>query len=71
MVYAQRIVVPVTLQMEILGEFHVGHLDISERKALMGSYVYWLKLDRETECLVKGCRGSALAAKLQMIKSEH
>ncbi|XP_014775588.1 uncharacterized protein K02A2.6-like [Octopus bimaculoides] len=68
--YAQRVVIPETLQKKMLREFHDGYSSSSRVKALMRSYVYWPKMDREIKNLVKGCRGRALATKLSTIRSE-
>ncbi|XP_014770082.1 uncharacterized protein K02A2.6-like [Octopus bimaculoides] len=51
-------------------EFHVGQPGILRMEALMRSYVYWPKMDKEVENLVKDCRECALAAKLLTIKCE-
>ncbi|XP_014775940.1 uncharacterized protein K02A2.6-like [Octopus bimaculoides] len=62
--YGQRILISETLQERILKEFHIGHPGIARTKALMCSYVHWLKMGKEVENVVKGCRGRALTAKL-------
>lgn len=70
MLYSLIVVITETPQKIILREFRVGHLGISMVEALMHSYVYWTKSDREIENLVKVCSGCAPAAKLPTIKSE-
>ena len=39
--YADRVVIPTTLQRRILKEFHSGHPGMSRMKALMCGYTYW------------------------------
>ena len=53
MMYADRIVIPASLQKRILKEFQVGHLGISRMKSLMRGYTYWPKMDEDIKNLVK------------------
>lgn len=48
-IYARRVVVPATLKKRLLKEFHIDHPEISRRKSLMRSYVYWSTRDRVIE----------------------
>ena len=68
MMYADRIVIPTSLQKHMLKEFHVGHLGISKMKSLMRCYTYWLKMGEDIQNLVKSCRGCGLVAMSPPIK---
>ena len=59
---------PFVLQKRILKEFHQGHPGIACMKALMRSYTYWPKMDKDIEQVVKACRGCQLAAKAPPVK---
>ncbi|XP_054257058.1 uncharacterized protein K02A2.6-like [Macrosteles quadrilineatus] len=50
-----RVVIPNTLQKEVLKELHIGHLGMSKMKAMARSYVYWKNLDNDIENLVNNC----------------
>ena len=63
LMYSKRVVVLLSLQKQILKEFHIEHPCISRMKRLMRSYVYWRSMDRDIENLVKSCKGCDLAAK--------
>ena len=68
LIYSERVVVPLSLQICILKEFHAGHPGISRMKSLMRRYVYWHSMDRDIGSFVKSCKGCALAAKAPKIK---
>ena len=68
LLYADRVVIPRTLQCKILKDFHTGHPGISRMKSLMRCYVYWQGMDKQIENFVKACRGCQLAAKSPSIK---
>lgn len=68
LLYAGRVVMPVVLQRRMLKEFHQGHPGIARMKALMRSYIYWPKMDKDIEQIVKACRGCQLAAKAPPVK---
>ena len=63
LMYADRVVIPTTLQRRILKEFHCGHPGMSRMKALMRGYTYWPRMDRDIEKIVRECQGCPLAAK--------
>ncbi|XP_014772973.1 uncharacterized protein K02A2.6-like [Octopus bimaculoides] len=46
LMYAQKVVVPATLQKRLLKEFHIGQRGISKMRSLMRGYVYWSTMDR-------------------------
>lgn len=52
LMYAERVVIPDSLQKRILKHFHVGHSDMLRMKSLMRSYVYWLKMDQDIQNFV-------------------
>ena len=62
LMYADRVVIPSTLQRRILKEFHSGHPGMSRMKALMRGYTYWPRMDRDIEKIVRECQGCQLAA---------
>ncbi|XP_054276477.1 uncharacterized protein K02A2.6-like [Macrosteles quadrilineatus] len=51
-----RVVIPSTLQKEVLKELHVGHLGMTKMKAMARSYLYWKNVDRDIEELVRNCK---------------
>ena len=58
LMYANRIVMPLSFQKKILKEFHLGHARILCMKSLMRSYTYWPWIDHDIEKIVKtyiGC----------------
>ena len=61
--YADRVIIPTTLQRRILKEFHSGHPGMSRMKALMRGYTYWPRMDRDIGKIVRECQGCQLAAK--------
>ena len=63
LMYADRVVMPKSLQKDILREFHTGHPGMSRMKSLMRCYTYWPQMDKDIENFVKKCRGCQLAAK--------
>jgi hypothetical protein len=50
-----RVIIPKSLQGDILKELHSTHAGMSQMKRLSRSYVWWPGLDRQIEDLVKGC----------------
>ena len=61
--YGERVVIPKTLQKQILKDFHAGHPGKNRRKSLMRSFVYWTKMDLDISNMVDACKGFALVAK--------
>ncbi|XP_014789760.1 uncharacterized protein K02A2.6-like [Octopus bimaculoides] len=51
LIYAQRVVVPITFQKYVLQQFHSGHLGMTRMKALMRNYVYLPSMDRDIKKL--------------------
>ncbi|KAL1447451.1 hypothetical protein WDU94_001922, partial [Cyamophila willieti] len=54
-----RVVIPASLQSQILTELHETHLGITKMKQLARRYVYWPKIDRDIERLVRSCEACA------------
>lgn len=55
LVYKYRIVIPQSLQKQVLDEIHDGHLGMNKMKNLSRNYVYWPNLDRDIEDLCRRC----------------
>lgn len=58
-----RVVIPTSLQSLVLSELHYTHLGITKMKQLARNYVYWYRIDKDIEKLVKGCAECALTQK--------
>uniref|UniRef100_A0A915CUK1 RNA-directed DNA polymerase n=1 Tax=Ditylenchus dipsaci TaxID=166011 RepID=A0A915CUK1_9BILA len=59
----ERVIIPRSLRSQVLTLLHEGHKGIVRMKAYAAQYVYWPKIDSETEQLVKGYSACFLAAK--------
>lgn len=55
----QRVVIPKTLQEEVLNELHATHLGITKMKQLARRYVYWKSIDKDIEGMVRSCESCA------------
>ena len=51
-----RVVIPAKLQAKVLHELHSSHAGMSRMKSLARSYLWWPKVDKDIEELVKSCR---------------
>ena len=51
-----RVVIPTTLQGDILRELHETHLGMTKMKAVARSYVWWPNLDKQIEGVVSSCQ---------------
>lgn len=51
----ERVVVPTSLQNEILAELHSTHIGIVKTKQLARRYVYWKNIDRDIEKVINTC----------------
>uniref|UniRef100_A0A5S6QGC4 RNA-directed DNA polymerase n=1 Tax=Trichuris muris TaxID=70415 RepID=A0A5S6QGC4_TRIMR len=60
----ERVVIPTSLQHQVLCQLHRGHPGIVRMKALARSHAYWPGIDSEIEDLVKRCHRCSAAAKL-------
>ena len=63
LMFAERVVIPKSLQKVVLKQFHSHHPGITRMKALMRSYVYWPSIDQHIEELVQNCSRCAQAIK--------
>ena len=50
-----RVIVPAKLQKLVLQELHQTHIGMVRMKMVARSYVWWIKLDKDIEQLVKSC----------------
>lgn len=50
-----KLIIPKTMRMEILGKMHEGHLGISKMKSLARELYYWPKMGEHIEQLVRKC----------------
>ena len=50
-----RVIVPKTLQGEVMQELHNSHPGVTRMKSIARSYVWWPKIDHQIETLVKSC----------------
>ena len=53
--WGTRVIVPVKLRQQVLGELHRGHPGVVRMKALARSHVWWPGLDRDVEECAKSC----------------
>lgn len=58
-----KIVIPQALRLRVLEAAHEGHPGIGATKARLRSKVWWPKLDKDAETIVKSCKGCALVSK--------
>lgn len=63
LMYGERVVIPRSLQLFVLKQFHIGHPGMNRMKAVMRSYVYWPFMDKAVEEYVVRCRRCAEVAK--------
>ena len=55
--WGARVVIPMQLQSRVLEELHDSHPGITRMKTLARSHVWWPKIDRDVEDVVKQCPG--------------
>ena len=53
--WGNRVVIPPSLQSQVLSELHEAHPGMTRMKALARSYVWWPKMDKSIEEMVHGC----------------
>lgn len=56
LIYSQRLVIRISLQIRVLQEFNKVQLCMSRMAGLIRSYVYWPTMDLNIENCVKSCR---------------
>nr|XP_031830190.1 uncharacterized protein K02A2.6-like [Nomia melanderi] len=54
--WGHRIVIPESLQKELLAELHSAHMGIVRMKALARSYIWWPKIDQDIENVSRTCK---------------
>ena len=63
LMYADCMVILLSLQKTILSEFHSGHFGMSRMKSLLRSYMFWLIMNKDIEKPEWNRRGCAPAVK--------
>ena len=63
LLFAERVIIPSSLQNRSLKKFHFGHQGVCPMKALARGYVYWPNMDKQLEDLARTCAKCQLAAK--------
>ncbi|KFD59761.1 hypothetical protein M514_28058 [Trichuris suis] len=66
LLFADRVVVPNSLQRQVLRQLHTGHPGIVRMKALARGIVYWPGLVRQIKDIVQQCSSCASVAKLSV-----
>lgn len=56
LLFSDRIIVPKTLQNQVLSELHNGHPGITRMKRIARSYVYWPGIDNDITSVVQNCQ---------------
>ena len=69
--WGQRVVVPTSLQAQLLKELHEGHIGIARMKALARSYFWWPRLDQQIEALAAHCDACKSTAAMPAQASRH
>ena len=59
LLWGLRVIIPPTLQAEMLNELHVTHPEIVKMKALARSIVRWPNMDKDIEEVVTSCQSCA------------
>lgn len=60
--WGYRIVIPESLQKQVLKQLHSSHMGIVKMKTLARSYVYWPNIDADIESICKQCETCAAEA---------
>ena len=56
-IWGMRVVIPQKLRQRLLEELHEGHLGMVKVKTLARNYVWWPKIDKDIEQMIKCCAG--------------
>ena len=67
LLYNNRVVIPSSLQKEILRDFHMDNPGKNRTKSLMCCYVYWPHMGKDIANMVDSCKGCTLVAKAPAI----
>ncbi|XP_053618601.1 uncharacterized protein K02A2.6-like [Plodia interpunctella] len=54
-IYKYRVVIPYSLQSDVLKEIHSGHLGMNKMKNIARNYVYWPNIDKDIEEMCRAC----------------
>ena len=55
LIYGGKVVIPYSLQKQVLSKLHTGHIAMVRMKATARSFVWWPALDRDVESIVRSC----------------
>ena len=71
LVWRLRVIIPPTLQAQMLNELHVSHPGIVKMKALARSIVWWPNMDKDIEGVVTSCQSCAAQRSLPPVAPLH
>ena len=71
LLWGLRVIIPPTLQAQILNELHVSHPGIVKMKALARSIVWWPNMDKDIEGVVTSCQSCATQRILPPVAPLH
>ena len=71
LLWGLRVIIPPTLQAEMLNELHATHPGVVKMKALARSIVWWPNLDKDIEDVVTSCRSCAAHRSLPPVAPLH
>lgn len=60
LMWGHRIVIPRSLQAQVLKQAHSTHMGIVKTKSILRSYVWWPNIDKDVEKMVKNCESCML-----------
>ena len=52
----KRIIIPVEARKEVIQDLHLAHQGVVRMKRQAGNTVYWPKIDKDIEKVVRGCK---------------
>lgn len=58
--WGYRTIIPQKLQKNVLESLYMSHMGIVKTKSLACTYIYWPKIDRDIELMVKSCKSCQL-----------
>ena len=70
-VWANRVVIPLSCRNSVLGELHGGHPGMSHMKAIARGLVWWPGIDEDIEAKVKACSACQQAQKQPTVSPLH
>ena len=75
LIWGNRVLMPETLQLNVLESSHEAHSGMSRMKSLASSYFWWVKMDEDIKKRVKTCESSqkcqSMPASLSVRPWEH